>query len=1540
VNGSICATADGGVTWVAKPSGTATHFSSVYFGDADHGWTAGDGHILATTDAGEQWSEQSISGTPPIFTSVVFLDDLERGWASGYAGAGPGAILATVDGGMHWQPQATLDQGLNSICFVDATHGWAVGDGGTVLRYGDTPDPVPTVPGNASTNAPVLVLVAGLDSNEGRHASVDSDGEWTFPKDDPDPTKSLWKGFLAEADPANHVLSATAKLEVEKVLVMPTAPKASEWPADARDPSKGGDYCIDSSGYLQDNMEQLARWLQSDAITKEIDGHPVILIGHSYGGVISRSMLASCVLPYRSVVRRDMLGIIQLGSPNGGSAQATWAGIFTHGLNPPGFYYDLDEGNMTDWNEDHSSSVEVPVVRFGGTYLPDALEFEPDIPNRGLAQKTNFALGNKPNDCYVTYDSLENGNGSLNDARLAFGGGKCSAYPSLAHAWDCPGAGETRTLPDSEPKQTVTLGALVPRSDRDTLFRPISEAIKNMRPQQVAAAESLTSVTNMPKAVVKASAAPSITPSFELLEHSATVPADGAVHIDLPLDTSVMVAVTSEAGTPTVVVQDASGTVLECPTSSSVDASGLHSTELSVEPGMPGVFTFDVTLPAGVSGEVALIGIAGGGARLVFSSEDLAFADAPTTVAARFETASGEPISGAVLQGTATLEGGQDVALALRDDGAGADESAADGVYTSSVTLPAPGDWIVAVQAEHATTERSGRLIVPVGEAVATVTGPLTEVTPTGSGGTFTSFGVKVPLQVSEAGTYTVSGVLTDSTGARLGVLTTTADLEASESTSLDATIDGPRLSSFAAGPLTVSPIRVTREAAGTTLLAGTGPGLTTSADYSATNFYNFSISLAGPAANPSPTHAVRFTGTALNTASTVASVEYTIDGGTTWQPVAPYDGAYDSHSEDFAIDLDLPDYVYGLLVRQTGGDGTTLPVADWAGTRFTVDTVAPAQVADLAANAGNDSGAPVALVTWLPSDWPSSTTAPVRYAVALDDIAVGATYDADFELTLHDGNPHTVTVTPIDEAGNVGPASSTSVQASDTQAPQLVALSRTPTSVDVGSTYKDVTFTVQASDDLSGINAFLSGVDLRSPTGVFADEVTPLTLVSGDSAGGTATYSQTLRVPKNGEAGTWTVSVGFFDVVGHISTFTSSNLASMGLPNSVAVANTAPSDTTPPTTTASGADAFWHNAPVTVTLSAADESGGSGMSGSLAKTEYKLDDDVSWTTGTSVTVAAPASHGNDGSHTISYRSTDAAGNVEDAKSCTVNIDTTTPAGTFALSGGAATTMTTAVSVGSSVSDAHGPLQMRFSTDGKASWSGWEAYAASRSTTLPGGLGAKTVYAQYRDAAGNVLELSDGIEVVAPADVIDPTISMTGAAEGKWYRSAVLVTLTASDAGSGVASITYAIDGVETTVPSALVVVSVPASPNARHTLVYRATDVTTNTCADQTVSFTIDTTGPTTVGKAASGRKGRAIALRYRLTDNLSPQATAVKVVVKNARGKKVASFSAGTKKTAAWYSVKWKPRAKGSYRYYVYGKDLAGNAQRKVGSARVVVR
>ena len=171
--------------------------------------------------------------------------------------------------------------------------------------------------------------------------------------------------------------------------------------------------------------------------------------------------------------------------------------------------------------------------------------------------------------------------------------------------------------------------------------------------------------------------------------------------------------------------------------------------------------------------------------------------------------------------------------------------------------------------------------------------------------------------------------------------------------------------------------------------------------------------------------------------------------------------------------------------------------------------------------------------------------------------------------------------------------------------------------------------------------------------------------------------------------------------------------------------------DFTPPTTTDDVDDVAWHGSAVTVHLTASDNPGGSGMSGRSAKTEYKLDGAAGWSTGTSVAVSG------DGVHTVLYRSTDAAGNVEaPAKSCTVKIDTQRPSTTddvddAAWHGAAVTVHLTATdpSLGSGMSG--GSAKTEYKLEGAATWSTGTSVAVS-------GDGIHTVLYRSTDAAGNL----------------------------------------------------------------------------------------------------------------------------------------------------------------------------------------------------------
>lgn len=94
--------------------------------------------------------------------------------------------------------------------------------------------------------------------------------------------------------------------------------------------------------------------------------------------------------------------------------------------------------------------------------------------------------------------------------------------------------------------------------------------------------------------------------------------------------------------------------------------------------------------------------------------------------------------------------------------------------------------------------------------------------------------------------------------------------------------------------------------------------------------------------------------------------------------------------------------------------------------------------------------------------------------------------------------------------------------------------------------------------------------------------------------------------------------------------------------------------DTAPPVTHDDG-DRLWHNEDVTVRLTPFDFGDG------VARTEYQIDGSTVWWTGAEIVFGAPLDHVGDGRHWLTYRSVDAAGNVESARRCEVLVDTVEP---------------------------------------------------------------------------------------------------------------------------------------------------------------------------------------------------------------------------------------------------------------------------------------
>ena len=174
--------------------------------------------------------------------------------------------------------------------------------------------------------------------------------------------------------------------------------------------------------------------------------------------------------------------------------------------------------------------------------------------------------------------------------------------------------------------------------------------------------------------------------------------------------------------------------------------------------------------------------------------------------------------------------------------------------------------------------------------------------------------------------------------------------------------------------------------------------------------------------------------------------------------------------------------------------------------------------------------------------------------------------------------------------------------------------------------------------------------------------------------------------------------------------------------------------DTTAPVTTISALPAGWSASDVTFSLTASDTGTPAGIS-----TFYGLNAAAASAYSSPVTVSAQ------GATTVSYRSTDALGNAETAKTATIRIDKTLPS----LSLDANATYTGSATVHASATDALSGLdrvEMRLDS---GSWTA----ATQISTSV---LGAHTVYARAFDVAGNERDVSASFSVSA-SPVPDPS---------------------------------------------------------------------------------------------------------------------------------------------------------------------------------------
>lgn len=382
---------------------------------------------------------------------------------------------------------------------------------------------------------------------------------------------------------------------------------------------------------------------------------------------------------------------------------------------------------------------------------------------------------------------------------------------------------------------------------------------------------------------------------------------------------------------------------------------------------------------------------------------------------------------------------------------------------------------------------------------------------------------------------------------------------------------------------------------------------------------------------------------------------------------------------------------------------------------------------------------------------------------------------------------------TATDTAGNT--ATDTAVVSIDKTDPTITAAADRPANA-AGWYNDDVTVTFSAGDALSGIASTSPAKVLGEGTNQSANGT------ATDTAGNSATAGVSgINIDKTGPVLSASFSTGWHN--GDVAVAWSCTDARSGVATGPAddtvtgegddlsstatctdvAGNTATKtvtgikiDRTAPTTTAAVPAPLasgWYADAVAVTLTGTDSLSGVGV------TRYSVDG------GAAQTYSGPFSLATKGIHTISYWSTDVAGNVEDQtlNSITLKIDGNAPTTTVInpISPDSGWFVTSGIPVAFSADDAEsGIAATYYQIDGGAALTYGEPFTADLST------GSHTITYWSVDLAGNA-EAKRTTEI--KVDLVPPVIvgSRSPAANANgWNNTTVNVTFSCSDADSGI----------------------------------------------------------------------------------------------------------------------------------------------------------
>ena len=190
-------------------------------------------------------------------------------------------------------------------------------------------------------------------------------------------------------------------------------------------------------------------------------------------------------------------------------------------------------------------------------------------------------------------------------------------------------------------------------------------------------------------------------------------------------------------------------------------------------------------------------------------------------------------------------------------------------------------------------------------------------------------------------------------------------------------------------------------------------------------------------------------------------------------------------------------------------------------------------------------------------------------------------------------------------------------------------------------------------------------------------------------------------------------------------------------------------------------------------------------------------------------------------------------------------------------------------------------------------------------------------------------------------DLLPPHTEATAIADS-WYNTAVPLAFSATDP-SGIARTESRVDGGDwQTGDTCTVEAPLDGANDGYHWVDYRSADTLDNVESFHTAEARIDTQRPvTSAPEKERVARYNYVKLTYKVKDVLPNGGTAkVTMKIKTLSGSVVKRLNLGTKKVNVLLGYRWRATIpRGTYRFYVYATDAAGNTQSYVGRNTLVV-